>query len=126
MAAEHVDDDPGRAVPRSAMASHRSPWWPAIAFTPTRWPLLLSFSDRPEVARDRTESFRLVAGATGDGVVRAQFAPALTLLTVITALVLVVACTNFTNLMFARAEARRREFLIRLAVGADRWRLIRQ
>ena len=83
-------------------------------------------ADKPEVARDRTESFRLVAGATGDGVVRAQFAPALTLLTVITALVLVVACTNFTNLMFARAEARRREFLIRLAVGADRWRLIRQ
>ena len=41
---------------------------------------------------------------------------------VITALVLVVACTNFTNLMFARAEARRREFLIRLALGGGRWR----
>ena len=83
-------------------------------------------ADKPEVVRDRTESFRLVAGATGDGAVRAQFAPALTLLTVITALVLVVACTNFTNLMFARAETRRREFLIRLAVGAGRWRLVRQ
>ena len=34
-------------------------------------------ADKPEVARDRTESFRLVAGATGDGVMRAQFAPAL-------------------------------------------------
>ncbi len=56
----------------------------------------------------------------------AQFARALTFLTVITALVLVVACTNFTNLMFARAEARRREFLIRLALGGGRWRLIRE
>ena len=43
-----------------------------------------------------------------------------------TALVLVVACTNFTNLMFARAEARRREFLIRLALGGGQWRLIRE
>jgi predicted permease len=83
-------------------------------------------SNTPEVARDRTESFRLVAGAAGDGAVRAQFARPLTFLAVITALVLVVACTNFTNLMFARAEARRREFLIRLALGGGQWRLIRQ
>ena len=58
--------------------------------------------------------------------VREQFARPLTFLAVITALVLVVACTNFTNLMFARAEARRREFLIRLALGGGQWRLIRE
>jgi predicted permease len=81
-------------------------------------------ANRPDVARDRTESFRLVAGARGDGAVRQQFVRPLTFLAVVTALVLVVACTNFTNLMFARAEARRREFLIRLALGGDRWRLI--
>jgi predicted permease len=79
-----------------------------------------------EVARDRTESFRLIAGTAGDGAVRAQFARPLTFLAVITALVLVVACTNFTNLMFARAEARRREFVIRLALGGGQWRLIRE
>ncbi len=83
-------------------------------------------ANTPEVARDRTESFRLVAGAAGDGGVREQFARPLTFLAVITALVLVVACTNFTNLMFARAEARRREFLIRLALGGGQWRLIRE
>jgi predicted permease len=79
-----------------------------------------------EAARDRKESFRLVAGASGDDAVRAQFARPLMFLAVITALVLVVACTNFTNLMFARAEARRREFLIRLALGGGEWRLIRE
>jgi predicted permease len=83
-------------------------------------------ANRPEVARDRTESFRLVAGAAGDGGVRAEFARPLTFLAIITALVLVVACTNFTNLMFARAEARHREFLIRLALGGGQWRLIRE
>lgn len=79
-----------------------------------------------EVVRDRSESFRLVAGGTGDGAVRSGFARPLTILVVITVLVLVVACTNFTNLMFARAEARRREFLIRLAIGGSQWRLIRE
>jgi predicted permease len=83
-------------------------------------------ANSPEVARDRIESFRLVPGASGDGAVRAQFARSLTFLAVITALVLVVACSNFTNLMFARAEARRREFLVRLALGAGQWRLMRQ
>jgi predicted permease len=83
-------------------------------------------ANTPEVARDRRESFRLGAGAAGDAAVRAQFARPLTFLAVITVLVLVVACTNFTNLMFARAEARRREFLIRLALGGGPWRLIRE
>lgn len=79
-----------------------------------------------EAARDRKESFRLVAGASGDDAVREQFARPLMFLAIMTALVLVVACTNFTNLMFARAEARRREFLIRLALGGGQWRLIRE
>jgi predicted permease len=79
-----------------------------------------------EATRDRAESFRLVAGMAGDGGVRAQFSQPLTFLAAITLLVLVVACTNFTNLMFARAEARRRELLIRLALGGGQWRLIRQ
>lgn len=83
-------------------------------------------ANAPEVARDRTEALRLVDGAAGDGAVRAQFERPLTFLAIITALVLVVACTNFTNLMFARAEARRREFLIRLALGGGEWRLIRE
>jgi predicted permease len=100
------------------------------AFVPV-WQGTLDATTSPGMPAERRSVFlgrrtELLSAQTGFSRVRRQFESSLWLLLGLAALLFAVACVSAGNMLIARGIGRRRELVVRLAIGASRRRLIRQ
>jgi predicted permease len=80
-------------------------------------------NEREHILRTQVQ---LVSAASGEGSLGAEYTRPLVLLMAMSAMFLLVGCLNLGNLQLARLSGRQREIGVRLALGASRWRILRQ
>ena len=119
--------------PETPIFSAKDYWWlriaarlsPGVTEDRARAELAALFRQSLPQAED-LPALDLRHGAEGADDLRENFQRPLIVLMCVVGVVLIIACANVGNLLLARAHARQNETLMRMVLGADRGRLIRQ
>lgn len=134
-----IEQSPGFVTPDSwhrPRADDPRGWWmqavarrnPGVPLSEARAALDAAFAGTwvAKPAAGQTPRIRLSDARTGLGAPRREMGNPTRILLVLVAMVLLVACANIANLLLARGAQREKEVALRVSVGCDAGRLMRQ